>query len=194
MEGRRLQELRQRRGDLDSGLAETRLALIKAQQQQRDKKKASDKVWVLSAYLVRTLLAIYALADCEPEPAVKFLVDVGRKRRWPPKPEDDLERIVGDQFLAHDPAEIAAWADVASPSDGNAAHLKVALKYVEECRLVGWTRGHNFDRGVAPSTGAVLRQLEATRAALPGERRLHQGTGSEAKTRMWAYRWRRRWG
>ena len=49
--------------------------------------------------------------------------------------------------------------------------------------------------GVAPSTDAVLQRLEERRASLPeAHRPKPAGTSSEAKGRMWARRWRQKWG
>ena len=138
-------------------------------------------------------ITIYALADYTAEPAVRFLMDAAKRRKWPPKAEEDLSRLVEEHFLKTDPEALAAWSDVNAPSD--AATVKVALKYVEQWRLVAWTRNLNYDSGVAPSTESVLLRLEAARAQLPEELRpAGQGTSADAKARMWAYRWRRRWG
>ena len=41
--------------------------------------------------------------------------------------------------------------------------MRDALSYVEQWRLVGWTAQLNEDKGVAPSTEAVLQQLEMQR-------------------------------
>ena len=60
---------------------------------------------------------------------------------------------------------------------------------------MSWARGLNTDKGVAPNTDAVLRRLETRRMALPETGRApDRGTIAEARARMWASRWRRRWG
>ena len=53
----------------------------------------------------------------------------------------------------------------------------------------------NEDKGVAPSTQAVLEKAEEIRAGLPeAARPAAQGTSAEARSRMWLRRWRLRWG
>ena len=193
MEGCRREDLRKQKQELDAAVAETRQALQQQRQRERDVRRAQDNVWAMTDTITRPMLTIYALADYTAEPAVRFLMDAAKRRKWPPKAEEDLSRLVEEHFLKTDPEALAAWSDVNAPSD--AATVKVALKYVEQWRLVAWTRNLNYDSGVAPSTESVLLRLEAARAQLPEELRpAGQGTSADAKARMWAYRWRRRWG
>ena len=127
------------------------------------------------------------------EPAIRFLRSVGQKRRWPQKSEDELGLIVEQVFSAVDPDDIAALTDTAAPS--KPAALRAAMKWVQEWGLVAWTRRLNEDKGVAPSTQAVLEKAEEIRARLPeAARPAPQGTSSEARSRMWLRRWRLRWG
>ena len=137
MEGTPVEALRGQQEALKAALAETRLALRQARQRERDLNSRGKKTWALTDPLARTMLIIYCLADCDPEPAIKFLHDAALKRRWPPRSQAELQRLVEDRFLQADKAQVAAWADVNSPADPGA--LAAALKYVQQWQLVVWT-------------------------------------------------------
>ena len=136
--------------------------------------------------------------DCNAEPAVQFLAISGRHRQWPERSEDELRAIVEDSFLratSHQAGldEFAALLDTSSPSDPRA--MQVALRVVQEWRLVAWTRSLNYDKGVSLSTEAVLQRLEQARLSLPeAARPAPRGTVDQGAARIWAARWRRRWG
>ena len=70
-----------------------------------------------------------------------------------------------------------------------------AQKILLERRLVHWVQRANRQQGVAPTTSMVLDAAEAQRMADPraDELRPH-GAAHEGRARMWAWRWRRRWG
>ena len=70
-----------------------------------------------------------------------------------------------------------------------------ARKKMLERRLAHWVQRANRQQGVAPTTSMVLDVAEAQRMADPpaDELRPH-GAAHEGRARMWAWRWRRRWG
>ena len=73
--------------------------------------------------------------------------------------------------------------------------MKLAVDVVQEWRLAAWTQDLNYTKGVAPRTEAVLRQLEQARQALPeAVRPAHRGDVYHPPARVWAARWRKRWG
>ena len=193
MEGPSLEVLRGQRRDLSAALVETRLALRQARQQERDRAKRLGRAWALTDPLVRVVLIIYNLSEYDHDPAIEFLRDTAHKRRWPQKPEAELRRLVEDRFLEADPDELAAWVDKSAPADPGA--LDSAIKYVEQWQLVKWTMRLNEQAGVAPSSDAALQCLEEGKAKLPeAHRPKPAGTSAEAKGRMWARRWRLKWG
>ena len=117
----------------------------------------------------------------------------GKRRRWPSKREEDLEREVEDMFLECDLEELLAWCNISAPPDPKA--MEVAMRVAEEWRLAEWVRLLNEQRGVAPSTAMVLERFEQRRSQLPeGVRPGPRGVAVEDKVRAWALRWRRRWG
>ena len=193
MEVGSLADLRRRKQALDAALAASRQELKRARWRQKDARRAEGSVWLLTAFTSDVVLIIYVLAGYALEPAIRFLRSVGEKRRWPQKGDDELGPMVEQVFLAVGPDEIAAIIDTTAPS--KPAALRAAIKWVQEWELVAWTRRLNEEKGVAPSTQAVLGKAEERRARLPeAARPAAQGTSVEARARMWVRRWRLRWG
>lgn len=178
---------------LDDALSENRAELKRITRGRRDTARAAARAWQLSESMRRTALIAYALADYRVEPAVRFLIASGRQRHWPDKTEEELATLVEGHFLDVDETELAAITDMEDPADGQA--MKAALPYVEQWRLAEWATRLNTDKGVAPSTEALLHQLEAQRLALPGPVRPEaRGTVVDPSARVWASSFRRRWG
>ena len=193
MEARSREDLWKRKQELDTALAQVRREERRAKQRDKDAQKSQRTAWKMSTNLLHTVLIIYALAGYTAEPAVKYLVNSGRKRHWPEKSEEEVAAMVEDCFLQVDVDDLACLTDKADPSDATA--MKAALKYVEEWRLVVWARGLNSEQGVAPSTDSVLRRLENNRLSLPEAVRPDAvGTSAQSKARVWAQKWRLRWG
>ena len=186
-------ELLQRKRKLAAESAQVKRELREVKRRQKEIAAVQAKTWVLPLALQRVVLIIYALAAYEAEPAVKYLATRGRVHHWPEKTEEDLEAMVGDLFLAVDEHELAALADPESPLDKDA--FRAALGFVEQWRLFAWSRALNHNQGVAPSCGSVLERYDGRLGLVPAEvRPALLGVARECKARMWALRWRRRWG
>ena len=182
-----------RKRALDEALAANRAELKRARRGARDSTRAAARMWQLSDSTRRIALIAYVLADYHVEPAVRFLVASGRERHWPGKLEEELATMVEDHFLEVGETELAAITDMEGPADGKA--MKAALSYVEQWRLAEWATRLNTDKGVAPSTEALLQQLEVQRLALPELVRPDaRGSVVEPRARVWASSFRRRWG
>ena len=189
MERPTLRALEEARQTVDSAMTETRAELKRA----RRRAAADARVWVLSPRMRRTSLAIYMLAGYSTEPAVKYLEACGRERHWPVRTAAELSTVVEDLFLQADADEVAALADASSPSDPTL--LAVALRYVEEWRVVSWAARLNSDRGVAPSTDSVVQRAEEGRMRLPeAARPMPVGPCGEPRAKRWVARLRARWG
>ena len=90
---------------------------------------------------------------------------------------------------------MVALTDAGAPMDADAYAL--ALRHVQDWRVVVWARGVLMRRGVAPSTDMLLQRAEASRLELPEEVRLWLpalGSVSDVRARRWAFRLRKRWG
>ena len=143
--------------------------------------------------LTAVVLIVFALSGHQPVPAVNFLSETGRKRRWPPREDEDLRVLVEDLFLGVDVAVLTDLCDLAQPSDPSAA--AVAVRISEEWRLAQWVQQLNEQKGVAPTTEMMLARLEERRLQLPeASRPGHRGTSADGHARAWAWRLRRRWG
>lgn len=185
--------LAQQRANLEASVSEVRRELRIAKQRQRAAEKRVEKHWRLTPWLQKVVLIIFSLAGHNAAPGAAYLATVARRRRWPRKTDEDLERGVEDLFLAVDLEELASWCDAANPADPPA--LEEASRVVEEWRLMRWVQRLNEERGVAPSTSSLLersaqRRLQLPEAARPPER----GVVADGRNRAWALKFRRRWG
>jgi hypothetical protein len=133
-----------------ASLVETRSLLASA----RRRATAVAKAWVLTPSMRRAVIAMYSLADSA-EPAVAYLQACGRERHWPDRGSEDLTKLTEDLFLQTDATEVVDLTDSVNPSHPQT--LAVALRYVEQWRVVAWSRALNTERGIAPSTAAACR-------------------------------------
>ena len=186
-------ELLQRKRKLAAESAQVKRELREVKRRQKEIAAVQAKTWVLPLALQRVVLIIYALAAYEAEPAVKYLATRGRVHHWPEKAEEELEAMVGDLFLAVDERELAALTNPENPLDKDA--FRSALGFVEQWRLVVWSKTLNRNQGVAPSCGSVLERYDGRLSLVPADvRPALLGAAFACKARMWALRWRRRWG
>ena len=197
MEADRVATKREHLARLDSALALAKQRIQAERQREKDRRKAEKKkaakAWALAGGLAHIVLIIYVLCGYRAEAAVHYLADLGRKRRWPAKEDEELEVMVENVFLAVNVDDLVALCDLRDPKDLGAA--KVAVRVSEEWRLVQWVERLNFERGVAPSTEMVLARWAERREELPLMCRPPDlGVAAEARSRAWAMRWRRRWG
>ena len=180
--------LHQQQLALNDALAENRRQLKKA----RAAADAQARVWQLTPNLRHAALIIYVLSGYDAEPAARYLMKGAERRRWPAMLEDEVRAMVEDLFLAVDEAELAALTDATYPSDPLA--MEAAAKCVEEWKLVSWARRQNTEKGVAPSTDALLQRVAASRLDAGHPDPHGRGTTAEGSARMWASRFIRRWG
>lgn len=182
-----------RKRELSAALTDNTRERKRARAQSRGAARAAARAWILPDQMRHSVLIAYTQADYEFAPATKLLAACGRQMHWPAKSEEDLVRLVEDLFLEVDEVQLAALTDLGDPSDAGAVHD--AMRYVQEWRLADWTARLNVEKGVAPSTDALLRQLEAQRLVLPASARpAARGTSAEASARVWISAWRKRWG
>lgn len=105
-------------------------------------------------------------------------------------PEDFVHRV-SEKFLAMSDAEVTACVD--DTTKGSAAKL-AAERFLLEYSVHSWIGEQNSKKGVAPSVGDIVRQVEETRRAL---QRRGQVVQQSKQTFHGAYKWiqrfRRRW-
>ena len=164
-----------------------------ATRQEQRAAAAEARQWQLDWRQRLVCLIAYAHAGFDAEPAARFLAIDGEGRGWRGKPEEERCRLVEDLFLEVDLEELGRLCDTDVIADARAMH--VAVRYVEEWRLVCWARCRSESPvGAPPSTTAVLRQAETNRLLLPvAIRPPSLGLVCDTRARLWAYRWRVRW-
>ena len=171
-------------------LARARVRAERKKQGREDKK--NESAWRLSEWQRHVLLIIYALAGFTATPAMKFLASDALRRKWPAKSEEELQVLVEGVFLDVNDAELNDLCYLPEPRDPAAA--KEAVRWSEEWRVAKWIQVLN-DRGVAPPTASVLERFEQQRQAVPeGVRPDARGSAAETRGRMYARRFRARWG
>ena len=163
----------------------------RARQRVASSGAAASRAWQLTGSLLRVVLIVHTLADGVVDPSVVFLTRKGREHHWPDRSEEELADLVYTAYAHADIGDVVALIDMDNPTDE--AALSTAVSYVEQWRVVVWTKAQNR-LGVAPSTGAVIDQLEERRARLPASvRPTPWGSSTSATSRMRVSRWRRRW-
>jgi len=191
----RVEELKQQRAAIDKESAANKKAIKALLQQERDKKKQKAKVWQLGAWLTHVVIILVVRANGITDPAVKLLCVAARKRRWPAKPEEEIAILVEDLCLFGGVGfdEMCALCLDDRPSDPSA--FKAAVRWSLEWELFLWADKLNAEKGLAPSTGQVLLRAELLRRQLPEwHRPAAIGVAAQSSARMWAFRWRKRWG
>ena len=181
--------------EVTSNLAAAKKELKAAQRKEQKAQMRRNTSWCLTAEsrLGKTVLILYDLAGFDDCAAVDFLAAAAQRRHWDPKPAAELRILVSDLFLAVDADQYAGLCDVDRPLDGDA--MRDALTYWEEWSLTAWVKDANVRKGVAPSTDVILQRLEERRLRLPeAVRPPARGSVGEARSRMWASRWRRKGG
>ena len=192
MSSQSLEDLAEQRRILDAALAENKHERKKLMQQQKDKAKREKAMWKISEFLWHTVLIIYVLSDYTLEPARRYLHNSSRQRHWPEKTEEELTMMIEDKYLQVDLDDLAALTQVDEPADARA--MRAAIAFLEQWKLVGWAKTLN-EKGVAPSTDAVLQRLEQSRASLPEPVRPPlRGSVADPKARKYVKAWRKRWG
>jgi len=185
--------LETRRADLDNRLKANRKELKACKQRQKDEAKKASRWWKLGAVLTHVVMILVVRASGVTAPAVKMLCLEAQKRKWQPKSEEEVVAVVEDLMIGAGQSELTALCDEEHPSD--IAAFKIAASWSLEWDLFQWVDKLNTDKGLAPSTEQVLQKAEQLRRELPEWLRpAAKGIAAEARARVWAFRWRRRWG
>ena len=193
MERECLETVLMQRSALRSQIAANRTALQNATRRARYERAREAQVWQLSRQEVRVTIIIYMVSGYSLAPTVEYLQQLGRRRKWPQKPPEILRSLAEDMFLAVEPMRLAELSDQGDPADP--APMSTACAFLAEWDLFRWVDDANRWKGVAPSTTALLQELERRRLQLPEVVRFpSRGVSSESKARVWALQWRKRWG
>ena len=182
----RREELLESKAALDGALAAVKKQVKAAQKRLRSQ-------WCFPKPVQRIALILFDKGQHGLAAAAAFLTKEAQKRQWPAKPEDEVRRFPQDWFMEVDVNEFTALCDAANPTDP--AAMRLATKFWQEWSLAAWVEDANFNKGVAPSTAAVLDHCEQLRAAAPEPvRPAAKGVVAQGKARSWAWRFRKRFG
>jgi hypothetical protein len=183
-----------RRAEIDAELAKLQRehkALVKAE-------RARSRWWVVEKDVLSVTLILYDMAGGDPEPSVAYLTAIAEQRHWPPRPIEEVSRLVEDLFMSATSTDealeqYAALVDASCPSD--ARSMGVALRRIADWHVVMWSRELNERLGAGPSSDGMLQHLESVRAAMPpASSPPARGTSEAGRCRKWAYRLRQRYG
>jgi hypothetical protein len=193
MEKATIEELKRRRSSIEEELAANRKATKAFNQQKRDEAKKSASCWRLGTWLTHVAVILVVRANGITDPAVRMLCVAAQRRQWPAKPEEEIRAMVEDLIYGMGYAELFALCEDENPTD--LAAFKAAVRWSWEWELFLWVDKLNTNKGLAPSTGQVLLRAEKLRQELPERHRpVAIGTAAQSSSRMWAFRWRKRWG
>ena len=185
----KLDRLLAERAEMKRGQASLKAQIKKA----KVLREREGRAWLLSTFALHVVLITYALCEYKAPAAVKFLATTGRKRRWPEKPEPELQELVENLFMECEANELAELADEDDPKHPEA--FAVAVRYSEEWKMAAFVEDQNVRLGLAPTTESLLHRWECTRAKYPEVfRPMDPGLVAEARARKWAQRWKVRWG
>ena len=170
----------------------------KRRQQHEDPKKFLKER--LCGFLGRLVLTMFQMCGHVTRVPADFLHGHGRRkiRVHGSCTMEDTEEAVQGLYMQTTAAQLADLM-VVSQENQSSRFLHVhAARYVLEHRLFEWLLHQNCERGVAPSSRALLEQVpnmlpgsldESIRAAI-----LEAINVQAASGRQWVARWRRRWG
>jgi len=133
------------------------------------------------------------ITDCDFGVAVVCVDHARQPPAWSALSSLEKMYVMNEVLLHSDAAEVDAFTDASA--EGNLAPLAHLWTVHAEYRLAQWVISVNQDRGVAPSSKLVHDQLMNYLGAAPPplrERLLYVKTFNARK--LWAVRWRRRWG
>ena len=189
----KMDRLRAERDEVKRREASLKAQLKQAKGKAKVLRERAERAWRLSTFMLHVVLIAYALCGYKSPAAIKFLIFTGRKRRWPEKPESELQELVENAFLECDESELADLCDKVNPTHPEA--FAAAVRYSEEWAMAAFVDEQNVQLGLAPSTEFLLDRWRQRRLMYPEDcRPLDPGLVVESKARKWAHRWRIRWG
>ena len=188
--------------ELQAALEQVSSELRRARRQKRARDEG-PREWLqhrLRGYLRRLVLTMFQLADHDPQVPADFLHGHGRKRRRVHVAGSilDTRTAVEDLYLGTEAAELVDLLTPRPDCPAWQACQVEAARYVVDHRLFHWLLQQNCEKGVAPTTRALLGQLPlqlpvSLDVGLRGM--LLQGLSTHCLAgRQWACRWRSRWG
>lgn len=188
MSSARVDEIRQRRADINAQIA----AVTRAQQDVYNADRRLARQWKLTKRSENIVLITYTLAAYNVDAAVSWLSRHRETKGWQVKSTLDMKRLVEDLFLARDADLLAALTDANAPADASA--FREAHKHVMEWQLHNWADAVGDDVGVAVPTDEILDKLREMLIDAPDWIQRQVNSGADGGARKWTSRWRAKWG
>lgn len=135
---------------------------------------------------------LYVIAGYQAAPAVAYVAHVLRRTRRDCVADETLRNDVEVTFLDSNLDEIIPILDESGSSQPR--QLAEAWRWYTEWQLFSWVRSKNLTHGVAPRTGTVLISFDRLRMQAPLDFRPTPRRVYDTSSRVWARRWRLRWG
>lgn len=176
--------------DIDAELAE----LTRERRAFESASTVQSRWWAMHGSVRNTVLILHDLAQGDLEPVVKYLQGLSRQRKWPPRSDEDIGRLVEDTFVDATGTDAAleqydALTDASNPYD--AVAMRLALRRIADWRVVAWCRELNERIALAPSSDNLLQRFEEVRSVMPEEHRpATRGTSGVGGSRRWVSRLR----
>ncbi len=142
--------------------------------------------------LRRLCLTVYCVSRWNMAAAVDVLEQERRRLRQTQMPRACAEASVEHWFLDTSPTDLATWESPDAKDDVGQRKKRWAQQFFVEWQLKDWVLQENLERGVAPTSGRLLRQAHALEHGVPPAR-FDVGAISQ-RERLWARRWRCKWG
>jgi hypothetical protein len=133
-------------------------------------------------------LVLYVACSCDATFAGQFLSRERARKKYPAESLGTLERVIEDWFLQW-PNDLII--ELVEPgSDFQRRCCNAATRIRQELAVVFWVKKENELKGVAPSTQETCIHFDHC----TGENTAGRSNQSLNRNRLWASRWRRRWG
>ena len=175
----------------DCDLTAKTLELRNAKQALRMRSSRRNASTGLTEWTLHTAMCIAMSFQYDFTPAVQWLAS--RRRRGMQLCGDELECVLlsglEEYFLQCDVDTLVTWDDPATTPLPPTV-LKTATRFVAEYKLGIWVADRNAHFGVTVSTQRLVHEMDSLAGPSSG---LREDT-SRSAVRMWALRWRRKFG
>ena len=187
-----LECLRLERARLDEELQQVNDAMRGAKRRLAEQQEQKSSA-AFSLYVQQVALIMYFLSGHNADACAAYLQKQARRRGGATVDPPVLARLVEDWFMSADIGYFVGATQEGAAGE-NVGLCRRARTFLREWELAQWVRQQNRSKGIAPSTSLVLERFndaaaaEST-AAAPAPKHAWLPSG-----RMWARRWRLRWG
>ena len=162
---------------------------------KRAERRADPRCWTTRRQ--DEALTVYVLTGGSVQAAAEYLEQrAGRGKVFDDASRRTLSEQVQEWLLARPWEELTALVEPIGPAA--AARATAARRFVAERGLAAWVQEANVEKGLAPPSRQLAAVLDACARELPELPGLAAAPSAAARSvaahRLWAHRWRKRWG